>query len=197
MGWKPAAGTTTLLEPLDPEPGHEALTAKVIDDDRVLLDLGASPRPADHTDVVASFFTPEALMRLTGMLVAVAEREQTLYELVVKDVECVQRRTAPRIDIALAASLLVTDAPGPMVSVLARTTNVSSGGCRLVTEQQLAGSEPMVSLDLADDGAPVVAQAMVLSSEHHGSTWGYRLRFTSIDREDRARIERLTTTAAA
>ena len=191
MGWKPPVGTTTLVEPLRPEPGHEALTAKVIDDDRVLLDLGASPRPADHVDVVASFFTPEALMRVTGMLVAVEERERTLYELVVKDVECVQRRTAPRVDIALAASLVVPDAPGPMVSVLGRTKNVSAGGCRLVTEQQLAGSDPMVSLQLGDNLTPVVAQAMVLSSEHHGSTWDYRLRFTSIDRDDRARLERL------
>jgi hypothetical protein len=191
--WRPPVGTTTLVEPVEPEQGHEALTATVVADDRLLLDLGASPRPPDATDVVASFFTPDALMRVTGVLVAVEERERTLYELVVKDLECVQRREAPRIEIALAASLLVPDAPGPMISVLGRTKNVSSGGCRLTTEQQLAGSDPMVTLDLADDRTPVVAQATVLSSEHHGSTWDYRLRFTSIDRDDRARLERLAT----
>jgi hypothetical protein len=186
-------GTTTLVEPVEPEPGHETLTATVLADDRLLLDLGASPRPSRATDVVASFFTPDALMRVTGVLVAVDERERTLYELVVNDLECVQRREAPRVEIELAASLLVPDAPGPMVSVLGRTKNVSSGGCRLTTEQQLAGSDPMVSLDLADESTPVIAQATVLSSEHHGSTWDYRLRFTSIDRDDRARLERLAT----
>jgi hypothetical protein len=189
--WRPPVGTTTLVEPVDPIPGQEALTATVLADDRLLLDLGASPRPPTATDVVASFFTPDALMRLTGVLVAVDEREHTLYELVVKELECVQRREAPRVDIDLAASLLVPDAPGPMVAVLGRTKNVSSGGCRVTTHQQLAGSEPMLTIDLADDQKPVVAQAMVLSSEHHGSTWDYRLRFTSIDRDDRARIERL------
>jgi hypothetical protein len=191
--WRPPVGTTTLIEPVKPDPGHEALTATVVADDRLLLDLGASPRPPDSADVIASFFTPEALMRVTGVLVPVDERNRTLYELVVKELECVQRREAPRVEIALAASLLVPDAPGPMVSVLGQTKNVSSGGCRLTTEQQLAGGDPMVTLDLADDLAPIVAQAMVLSSEHHGSTWDYRLRFTSIDRDDRARLERLAT----
>ena len=189
--WRPPVGTTTLVEPVVPEPGHEALTATVLADDRLLLDLGASPRPLEATDVVVSFFTPEALMRVTGVLVAVKERERTLYELVVKELECVQRREAPRVEITLLASLIVPDAPGPMVSVLGKTKNVSAGGCRLTTEQQLAGGDPMVSLDLPDDGEPVVAQATVLSSEHVGSTWDYRLRFTSIDRDDRARLERL------
>ena len=132
-------------------------------------------------------------MRVTGLLVAVHEGDRTLYELVVKDVECVQRRESPRVEIALAASLVVPDTPGPMVSVLGRTKNVSGGGCRLVTEQQLAGSDPMVTLDLPDDASPVVVQATVLSSEHRGSTWDYRLRFTAIDRDDRDRIERLAT----
>jgi hypothetical protein len=78
-----------------------------------------------------------------------------------------------------------------MVSVLGRTKNVSAGGCRITTEQRLAGSDPLVSLDLADAGGPVVAQATVLSSEHLGSKWDYRLMFTAIDNDDRVRIERL------
>ena len=94
MLWKPPAGTTTLVEPLDPEPGHEALTATVIEDDRLLIDLGASPRPGESTDVIASFFTSDALVRVTGILVAVEERDRTLYELVVKDIDRVQRRQA-------------------------------------------------------------------------------------------------------
>lgn len=193
MLWKPPAGTTTLVEPLDPEPGHEALTATVIEDDRLLIDLGASPRPGESTDVIASFFTSDALVRVTGILVAVEERDRTLYELVVKDIDRVQRRGTPRVEIALAASLVVPDAPGPMMSVLGRTQNVSAGGCRLTTDQRLAGGDAVVSLDLADDSGPVVAQATVLSSEHHGSKWDYRLLFTAIDGDDRVRLERLVT----
>jgi hypothetical protein len=192
MLWRPPVGTTTLVEPVEPVPGHEALTATVIEDDRLLLDLGASPRPGQSTDVIASFFTPDALVRVTGVLVAVNERDHTFYELVVKEVDRVQRRQAPRVDIDLAASMVVTDAPGPMMSVLGRTQNVSAGGCRVTTDRPLAGTDPVVSLDLADSRGPVVAQATVLSSEHHGSKWDYRLMFTAIDNDDRVRLERLT-----
>lgn len=193
MVWRPPAGTTTLVEPIDPDPGHEALTARVVEDDRLLLDLGASPRSGSATtDVVASFFTSDALVRVTGVLVAVEERERTLHELIVKEIERVQRRQEPRVDIDLPASMVVPDAPGPMVSVIGRTQNVSVGGCRISTEQRLAGSDTVVSLDLVDSDGPVIAQAMVLSSEHIGSRWEYRLRFTAIDDEDRARLERLT-----
>ncbi|MEY2435025.1 MAG: PilZ domain [Acidimicrobiaceae bacterium] len=191
MLWRPPVGTTTLVEPLEPVPGHEAVTATVIEDDRLLLDLGASPRPSQTTDVVASFFMPDALVRVTGVLIAVTERDRTLHELIVKDIDRVQRRQAPRVDIDLAASMVVTDAPGPMVSVLGRTRNVSAGGCRVTTNQRLAGTDPVVSLDLADSSGPVVAQATVLSSEHHGSEWDYRLLFTAIDNDDRVRLERL------
>ena len=45
MVWRPPAGTTTLVEPVDAEPGRAALTAVVVADDRLLLDLGASPGP--------------------------------------------------------------------------------------------------------------------------------------------------------
>jgi hypothetical protein len=192
MGWKPPAGTTTLVEPVDPEPGREALTATVVDDDRLLLDLGASPPTRQATfDVVASFFTAEALVRATGVLVAVEEANHTLHELIVKDIERVQRRQERRVEIELPASLVVPDAPGPMVSVLGRTVNVSGGGCRIATDEPLPGSEPLVTLALADHGDPVIAQATVLGSEHRGSTWEYRLRFTAIDNDDRVRLEEL------
>jgi PilZ domain len=191
MLWRPPAGTTTLVEPLAPDAGQEALTARVIEDDRLLLDLGPSPRPAATADVVASFFTPDALVRVTGVLVPVEERDRTLHELVVKDISRVQRRQSPRVEITLVASMVVPDAPGPIVSVLGRTQNVSAGGCRVRTDRPLTGTEAVVSLELADEQRPVVAQATVLSSEHVGSTWDYRLMFTNIDSDDRLRLERL------
>ena len=56
--WHPPVGTTTLIEPVHPEPGCESITAVVLDDDRFLVDLGASPRPRTSSfDAVASFFT--------------------------------------------------------------------------------------------------------------------------------------------
>jgi len=187
--WRPPAGTTTLVEPLDPEPGQETLTGTVLEDDRLVLDLGASPRPGESVDVVASFFTPDALLRVTGVLVA---EDDGYYELVVKDGERIQRRATDRVDIELSASLVVLDAPGPIVSVLGHTQNISAGGCRVVTDQPLpTGRDAVVSLHLIDDQRPVVAQATVLGVDHVETTWDYRLMFTAIDNDDRDRLHRV------
>jgi hypothetical protein len=187
--WRPPAGTTTLVEPVDPAPGHETLTATVREDDRLLLDLGASPRPAADIDVVASFFMPDALLRVTGVLVAEADG---LFELVVMDIEHVQRRSSDRVDIELLASLLVLDAAGPIQSVLGHTHNVSIGGCRVLTAVRLPpGRDAMVSLHLIDDQKPVVAQATVLDVSQKDTAWDYRLMFTAIDTDDRERIRRM------
>jgi hypothetical protein len=187
--WRPPAGTTTLVEPLDPVPGHETLTATVLEDDRLLLDLGASPRPESNLDVVASFFMPEALLRVTGVLVG---EPDGYYELVVKEIERVQRRSSDRVDIEVTASLLVLDSPGPMASVLGLTQNVSIGGCRVLTSQALpSGHDAVVSLHLIDDQKPLVAQATVLGVDRYDSTWNYRLMFTAIDNDDRDRLRRI------
>lgn len=187
--WRPPAGTTTLVEPLDPEPGQETLTGTVLSDERLVLDLGASPRPGANLDVVASFFTPDALLRVTGVLVA---EPDGYYELVVKDSERIQRRSTDRVDIELSASLVVLDGPGPIQSVLGHTQNVSVGGCRVVTDKPLPhGREAVVSLHLIDDLKPVVAQATVLEVDHDDTTWDYRLMFTAIDSDDRDRLHRV------
>ena len=187
--WRPPAGTTTLVEPLEPDPGHETLTATVLADERLVLDLGASPRPSENIDVVASFFMPEALLRVTGVLVPESDG---YFELVVKDIERVQRRNSDRVDIEVTASLLVLDSPGPMSSVLGLTQNVSIGGCRVLTSQALpSGHDAGVSLHLVDDQKPLVAQATVLGVEHDNATWNYRLMFTAIDSDDRDRLRRL------
>jgi hypothetical protein len=189
--WRPPAGTTTLVEPVSPEPGYETLTATVLEDDRLVLDLGASPRPAADIEVVASFFMPEALLRVTGVLVLEIDG---YYELVVRDIDRVQRRQSDRVDIELFASLVVLDAAGPIQSILGHTQNVSIGGCRVLTGEALpSGREAMVSLHLIDDQKPVVAQATVLGFDHEDSAWDYRLMFTAIDTEDRDRIRRMVS----
>ena len=189
--WQPPPGTTTLVEPIRAAPGFEALTATVVEDDRLLLDLGASPRPDAMLDVVASFFTPEALVRVTGVLVA-DDVEGALFELVVKDVERIQRRYAHRVEIELAATLVVADSGGPMRSIPGRTRNVSVGGCRVVTTQPLpSGAQPMISLALTDDGPPFMAETTVLAIDHQDSWWDYRLMFTAIEDSDRKRLDRL------
>ena len=63
--WRPAAGQIALIEPVDASPGRDCLTGVVVPGERILIDLGASPRPeSDAAEVVASFFAPDALYRL-------------------------------------------------------------------------------------------------------------------------------------
>lgn len=107
------------------------------------------------------------------------------------DVERLQRRRAPRAVVDLPAALVSSDGGGPVICVRGRTRDVSRGGCRIVTERALpAASDPIVTLDLAD-GPPVVARATVLARVREERVWDYRLLFTSIDEEDRARLDGL------
>jgi hypothetical protein len=188
--WRPPVGTTTLVEPADAD--VEPLTATVLDDDRLLLDVGSSPRPSTETfDAVASFFTPEALLRVTGVMTLTGD-DGAVYELVVKDVQRVDRRTSPRVDVELRVAMIVTDAEPPL-TLVGHTVNISAGGCRVVTDRPLpAGTEPTVSVELGD-GADVVAGCSVLCTEHRASEWDYRLMFTAIDPADRDRIAALAS----
>lgn len=185
--WRPPAGTTTLIESEDLTP----ITAVVLDDDdRLLVDIGSSAAPeSDAVAVVASFFTPDALLRVVGKLV-VADDERGQYELVVSDLERVQRRKTRRVDIDLPCSLTA-----PEAVVKGHTLNVSAGGCRVQTDRMFPSvDEPIVSLQLAD-GETVVAVAYVVARAKDGDTWDYRLMFTDIDPGDRDRLAHLAEAA--
>lgn len=195
--WRPPAGTTCTVEPSASFPRHRPFVATVLDDDRLLLDVGDEALPSVRSfDAVASFVTPEAVLRVGGVLVA-ADVEGGQFELLVRDVEQVQRRRTPRVDIDLPVSLSSVEAPGPAVCVRGRTVNLSAGGCRVVTRTPLPpGAEPEVALDVGG-GEVVVAHACVLSSEHDDTAWHYRLMFTDIDPLDRSRLLDITGPIAA
>jgi len=105
--WRPAAGQIALIEPVDASPGRDCLTGVVVPGDRILIDLGASPRPeSDAAEVVASFVAPDALYRLF----AKAHQEADgLVSLDVSALERVQRRANPRVQVALPVRLGVGD----------------------------------------------------------------------------------------
>jgi hypothetical protein len=83
------------------------------------------------------------------------------------------------------------DGPGAVVSTVGRTVDLSCGGCRLITDEPFPlGSEPTVSLRL-DDGATVLARAAILDRVREPGGFHYRLMFTDIDDEDRAKVAQL------
>jgi hypothetical protein len=192
--WHPPVGTTTVIEPAHPEPGGERIDAVVLDDDRFLVDLGGSPLPRTSSfDAVASFFTPAALFTARCLLVS-ADVEGGQYEVIIEQLDQVERRTEPRVDLEVRCSVTAIDDAGCARSVVGRTRNVSRGGCRLVLDQRRPpGDPPTVSLELADGS--LVAEAFVVACDHDdvrdGDHWDYRLAFTSIDPADRDRLAAL------
>src|SRR5438552_9442720 len=178
MAWYPASGQLALIELVD-DSDDRCLTGVVVGngDGSVVIDLGASPRPATSPcDVVASFFTPEALYRVSGVA---AERAQSpgLVDLELKNVERVQRRAVPRVRAALPVALSAFDQNGDFSSVTGETVDLSSGGCRVQTNRPFVrGVDPTVSITLPE-GPPVVVLAEVLGRgpADRGRT-EYRLR---------------------
>src|SRR5947207_9130494 len=164
MTWYPASGQLALIELLDESDDGQCLPWRVVGtgDGSVVIDLGASPRPTNSPcDVVASFFTPEALYRVTGVA---TERAQSpgLLDLEPKDVEQVQRRAVPRVRASLPVALSAFDQNGDFSSVTGETVDLGSGGCRVLTSRPFVrGVDPTVSITLPE-GPPVVVLAEVL-----------------------------------
>lgn len=189
--WTPQPGAVVLIEPDETGP---PITAVAVADGAsgVLLDVGASPTPAEECFTgVASVFARDRMYRVSGSLKLVDAERAGLYELVADHVEQVERRAAPRRAVHLEACLTAFDGPGAVVTTLGHTVDLSSGGCRLVTEEPFPlGSEPTVSLHL-DDGSTVLARAAILERRPVPEGFHYRLMFTDIDLEDRVRVAEL------
>jgi len=190
--WRPQVGAVVLIEPT-PD-GTSPITAIAVPDDagRVLLDVGASVTPDAHGfAAVASVFAPDRLYRVTGKCVLADPHRDGVYELVPDEIEQVERRATPRRGIEVRATLMAFDGPGAVVSTVGHTIDLSSGGCRVVTEEPFPfGSEPTVSLRL-DDGTNVLARAAILERRHEPPGYHYRLMFTDIDLEDQVRVAEL------
>ncbi len=186
--WKPTPGQIALIEPVGASPGRDCLTGVVVPDERIVVDLGASPRPdAEVTDVVASFFAPEALYRLTGKATVAPDG---LLVLDVAGVERVQRRNAPRARLTLPVRMGMWERAVPTI-VSGETIDVSVGGCRVTTDRPWPDdSDPVLSIDLPDGGA-VVTPARVITVDLSGDGWEYRLAYPTMAGDDRERLSRL------
>jgi hypothetical protein len=185
--WRPAPGQIALIEPVGASPGHDCLTGVVVPGDRVAVDLGASPRPEqDVAEVVASFFAPDALYRLSAKA---SQEDEGLLVLDVQAVERVQRRAAPRVLVTLPVRLRPSERAPALVT--GETVDVSAGGCRVATDRPWPQeSDPVISIDLPD-GEPVVTQAKVITVDLTGEGWEYRLAFPGIAETARDRLARL------
>lgn len=186
--WKPAPGQVALIEMADD--AENCLTGVVMSDSNgtVSIDLGASPTaPESETEVVASFFTPEALYRVKAHAVPRPEQMKVI-DLTVDDIEKVQRRAAPRARVELRAALTAFEGDSDFASVVGRTVDIGPGGCRVRTEKQFPpGNDPTVTIQLPD-GDTVALFAQILQVQADEGTFEYRLAFMQIDEEDAKKL---------
>lgn len=197
-GWRPVPGQIALIEPVEASPGKDCLTGVVVPAERragagnrppVVVDLGASPRPdTEVSDVVASFFAPEALYRLSAKATLTGDG---LLVLDVGGVERVQRRSAPRARVNLPVRMLTLSEPPVVAMVVGETIDLSTGGCRVTTDHPWPDeADPVLSIDMPD-GEAMVTAARVVTVDLSGDGWEYRLAFPGIAGTDRDRLSRL------
>jgi hypothetical protein len=199
FAWKPVPGQVALIEMSTD--GNDCLTGVVLDGEEgpVVIDLGASPRPDQlECEVVASFFAPDALYRMTATLAphdgAVHER---IIDLRVHDIERVQRRTAPRAHIALPAVLSnfddpSTEEPGAFASVIGETIDVGEGGCRVLVPKPFpSGCDPTVTIQLPSGETIVALGAVLQANATQDGRYEYRLVFLELEDVDRLRLAEL------
>lgn len=191
--WKPMPGQVALIELSSG--GNDLLTGVVLEDSEngpVVVDLGASPRPDEaECEVVASFFAPDALYRMTATLSS-HDGQKAIIDLRIHDIERVQRRTAPRARIVIPAVLSNFDEPGAFSSVIGETIDIGEGGCRVLIPKPFpSGCDPTVTLQLPT-GETVVALAAVLQANvASDGRYEYRLVFLELEDVDRLRLAEL------
>ncbi len=209
FAWKPAPGQVALIEMSGG--GNECLTGVVIEAEGapVVIDLGASPRPGTsdgngECEVIASFFAPDALYRMTATLSPHDGGPDKVIDLRVRDIERVQRRTAPRVRLSVPVIMSNFDDPasigdpGAFSSLVGESIDIGEGGCRALMPKPFpSGCDPTVTLQLPN-GERVVALAAVLQA--HATTDGrfeYRLVFLELDDVDRLLLAELVEPAGA
>ena len=200
--WKPPSGHIALIEPAD---GHACLTGIVLEDDhddRVVVDLGGSPRPAElECRCTASFFSPDALYR-TDATITRHEGTDTVIDLTIHDVERVQRRTSPRAQVALPVVLSNFDDPDPEMggsvfsSVTGTTVDLAEGGCRVATDKAFpAGCDPTVTLHLSESEELIALAAILEERLRDDARYEYRLVFIDPDDDHRERLAKVVANA--
>ena len=205
FAWKPVPGQVALIELSDG--GNDCLTGVVLagdEDNDIVIDLGFSPKP-EHVDceVVASFFAPDALYRMTATLAPHDGGPDKVIDLRVHDIERVQRRNAPRARITIPVVMSNFDDPsaedsGSFSSLVGESLDIGEGGCRALMPKPFpSGCDPTVTLQLPT-GETVVALAAVLQA--NATTDGryeYRLVFLELEDVDRLRLAELINAPAS
>ena len=204
FAWKPVPGQVALIEVNDG--GNECLTGVVLAGDEreeVVIDLGFSPKP-DHLDceVVASFFAPDALYRMTATLSPHDGGPDKVIDLRIHDIERVQRRTAPRARITVPVVMSNFDDPssedsGTFSSLVGESIDIGEGGCRALMPKPFpSGCDPTITLQLPSGETVVALGAVLQANATSDGRYEYRLVFLELEDVDRLRLAELVNAPA-
>lgn len=199
FAWKPVPGQVALIEVNDG--GNECLTGVVLGDDEsdgIVIDLGFSPKP-EHIDceVVASFFAPDALYRMSATLSPHDGGPDKVIDLRVHDIERVQRRTAPRARISIPVIMSNFDDPsaedpGTFASLVGESLDIGEGGCRALMPKPFpSGCDPTITLQLPSGDTVVALGAVLQANVTSDGRYEYRLVFLELEDVDRLRLAEL------
>lgn len=202
--WRPPSGGTALIEPVSER--SVCLTGIVLDEpegDVVVVDLRGSPAPKEpKCEVLASFFSPDALYRTEATLAPHDGREM-VFDLTIHQIERVQRRGARRARVTLPVVLSNFDSPDldaggeVFASVRGESIDVGEGGCRVVTERRFPPScDPTVMLHLSPSEELVALAAVMEETTRSDGRYEYRLVFIDPEDDHRERLAELVATAA-
>ena len=199
FAWKPVPGQVALIEVDDG--GNECLTGVVLAGDEsheVVIDLGFSPKPEHREcEVVASFFAPDALYRMTATLSPHDGGPDKVIDLTIHDIERVQRRTAPRARITIPVVMSNFDDPsaedsGSFSSLVGESLDIGEGGCRALMPKPFpSGCDPTITLQLPSGETVVALGAVLQANATSDGRYEYRLVFLELEDVDRLRLAEL------
>ena len=199
FAWKPVPGQVALIEVDDG--GNECLTGVVLAGDEheeIVIDLGFSPKPEHlQCEVVASFFAPDALYRMTATLSPHDGGPDKVIDLRIHDIERVQRRTAPRARITIPVVMSNFDDPsvedsGSFSSLVGESLDIGEGGCRALMPKPFpSGCDPTITLQLPSGDTVVALGAVLQANVTNDGRYEYRLVFLELEDVDRLRLAEL------
>ena len=204
FAWKPVPGQVALIELNDG--GNDCLTGVVLhgeENEGIVIDLGFSPKP-EHLDseVVASFFAPDALYRMTATLSPHGGGPDKVIDLRVHDIERVQRRNAPRARVTVPVVMSnfddpSSDEPGTFPSVVGESIDIGEGGCRALMPKPFpSGCDPTITLQLPSGETVVALGAVLQANATNDGRYEYRLVFLELEDVDRLRLAELVNAPA-
>ena len=206
FAWKPVPGQVALIELNDG--GNDCLTGVVLagdegEEEGVVIDLGFSPKPEHlECEVVASFFAPDALYRMTATLAPHDGGPDKVIDLRIHDIERVQRRTAPRARITVPVVMSNFDDPsaedsGTFSSLVGESIDVGEGGCRALMPKPFpSGCDPTITLQLPSGETVVALGAVLQANATNDGRYEYRLVFLELEDVDRLRLAELVNAPA-